>query len=148
MARARPIVTGTLGVSLDEINAHFCAISSAAPPLTPLDVDNVLLLEPYYGREQLLTLPTFKFRQITAHEVANLLRRAKSRAKGPDGVTAAMLKLLTPAALGLLQVTFNASLSGDVPNIMEEIIRCPTPEELDAQIALGYQANFIAPRII
>ena len=95
--------------SLDEVNAHFWTISSVELPLTPLNIDNILMTESYYGCEQLSTFPTFKFCRITVREIENRPRRAKSRAKGPDRITDAMLKLLAPATLGLVKETFNAS---------------------------------------
>ena len=89
----------------ETLNLHFSATVNRHPPMTELDYDSI-------AEQSSHPIPEHQFclRPVTKTEVHQAINRSASKASGPDGISASMLKLAMPTALANFTALINSSI--------------------------------------
>lgn len=113
----------------ETLNAHYAAVCSASPPLTPDDVTAACNESPSRPDG-----PTFDFSPISAEQITSALSTCSSNCLGTDGISPHMIQLSLPLIVPHLLSLFNSSLAtGHFPSnwkhaIIVPLAKTPSPQ--------------------
>ena len=129
------LITNTVDV-VNKLAGHFSCLSNLAPSIT--------------APQKLRPVDTsFQFAAIPEEEVLKALCSLdETKATGPDGISARLLRMSAPAISKSLTLLFNASLKlGQFPREWKEANVTPVPKNGDKELVTNYRPVSILPVI-
>ena len=105
----------------EEMNRHIASVNAHTPLLSNIALQSTLFIP-----SNATNSSSFKFHNTTIDEFHALIRKASSKAIGPDGISSQMLKFLPYNAIEIFTALINYSLSnGTFPSSWKQALIVP-----------------------